>query len=114
MANKLQENRHHDAPSVLAYRVGQLEKTVSTGFTKLEMKLELMQESFVKKEDLAVLEKQATNEHEDIREDLERVRKEVHEIKDWKDGLIGKIAAGAVIMLVLMVLAMYGLDQFVK
>jgi len=109
-----EETKHYDSPSVLAYRVGQLEKTVSTGFTKLETKLEIMQAGFVRKEDLDALEEKASEEHTDIRADVESVRKEVHEIKQWKDNLVGRIAGGAVLMLVLMVLAWYGLDQFVK
>lgn len=109
-----EETKHYDSPSVLAYRVGQLEKTVSTGFTKLETKLEMMQTGFVKREDLDSLEEHATAEHEDIRMDIDKVRKEVHEIKKWKDGIIAKVATAAVIMLVFMVLALYGLDQFLK
>ena len=109
-----EETKHYDSPSVLAYRVGQLEKTVSTGFTKLETKLEMMQTGFVKREDLDVLEEQASTEHADIRKDIDKVRKEVHEIKKWKDGIIAKIATAAVVMLVFMVLALYGLDQFFK
>lgn len=109
-----EETKHYDSPSVLAYRVGQLEKTVSTGFTKLEVKLEAMQTGFVRKEDLAAIEDRASEEHADIRADIDTVRKEVDEIKNWKEHLIGRIAGIAVIMLVLMVLANYGLDQFIK
>lgn len=102
------------SPAVLAYRVGQLEKTVATGFIKLENKLELMQANFVRKDDLVVLEKQATTEHDDIRKELAEVRSSIHEITQWKDQLIAKIAGAAIIVLVLMVLAVYGLDKFIR
>ena len=109
-----EETKHYDSPSVLAYRVGQLEKTVSTGLTKLETKLDIMQAGFVKREDLDKIEEQVTAEHDGIRADIDKVRGEVHKIKKWKDGIIAKVATAAVVMLVFMVLALYGLDQFFK
>ena len=109
-----EETKHYDSPSVLAYRVGQLEKTVSTGLTKLETKLDIMQAGFVKREDLDKIEEQVTAEHDGIRADIDKVRGDVHKIKKWKDGIIAKVATAAVVMLVFMVLALYGLDQFFK
>lgn len=36
----------------------------------------------------------------------------IDNIEDWRDGLVGKVAGGAVLLLVAMVLAMYGIDKF--
>lgn len=103
-----------DSPAVIAYRVGQLEKAVADGFVALGNKLEIMQSNFATKNDLTTLEKQASEEHKDIRDDILVVKQEVDEIKKWKDGVIGKIAGAAVVMLVLMLLAVYGLDKFFR
>ena len=51
--------------------------------------------------------------YKDIAAEARRViYQEVNDLSNWKDKLIGKIAGAGIIMLVLMVLAFYGLDRF--
>ena len=106
---------------VLAYRVGQLEiafgtlqKTVEQGQEKLDKKLTDLMLHFATVESVESLKREAHTEHVDIREDIDKAQKAIDELTKWKDAIVGKIAASAVVMLVLMVLASYGIDKFLK
>ena len=106
---------------VLTYRVGQLEivvgtlqKTVEQGQEKLDKKLTDLMLHFATVESVESLKREAHTEHVDIREDIDKAQKAIDELTKWKDAIVGKIAASAVVMLVLMVLASYGIDKFLK
>lgn len=63
-----------DTQAVLAYRVGQLEKSQIEGFKSLGEKLDSITHNFVTRSDMAALEKQATAEHAAIRVKMDTIR----------------------------------------
>ena len=83
----------------IAFRMLNVEKAID----RFEMKLDGLAAGFATHADIEAI-------YKDIRDIDVRVK----DIQNWKDGLIGKVAAGAIIMIVMMVLALYGLDKFVK
>lgn len=101
-----------NTPELVAYRLTQLEKTTATGLLAVNEKLDNLAHNFATKAELEHERQIAAAEHKDIRDDLSTVKGEVHEIKKWKDGIIGKIAGAAVFVVIAMVLAIYGLDRF--
>lgn len=99
-----------NSPAVIAYRVGKLEQTVSEGFSQINTKLDKLDGFITKKE----AEKIVEEERKDAAEVHKGLSDRIEKLEDWKDGLVGKIAGAAVVMLVLMLLALYGLDKFFK
>lgn len=66
------------------------------------------------REDMADL-KDAINtftEHGATKAELQALNVRLTELENWKDGIVGRIAGGAVLLIVSMVLALYGLDRF--
>lgn len=104
----------HDTPDVLAYRVGQLEKTTAAGLKEVKDELVNLKTHFVTHAELESAKVQADMEHKAINEEISDVKVVVDKLQQWRDSIVTRIAAGAIIMLVLMVLAFYGLDKFFK
>lgn len=90
MTNK---DTEENAPAVLAYRVGQLEKTVATGFREIKSELADLKMHYATKADMQELEARNTMEHK-------RIDNEVSEIKAWMDWAT-RIVIGAVLVAVL-------------
>lgn len=94
----------------IAYRMGEVEKAIS----RVGDKLDVMAAGFVTHADIEVLKAQAKREHEEIYKEIQEVDVRVRDIQRWKDTIINRIATVAVIGVVMMVLAFYGLDRFFK
>ena len=63
--------------------------------------------NYVKAKELAEYKLEVQTEMTELRTDLDS-------LLSWRDKLISRVAGSAVVMLVLMVLAWYGLDKFFK
>ena len=94
----------------IAFRMLNVEKAID----RFEMKLDGLAAGFATHSDIERSLQQAKLDHDAIYKDIRDIDVRVKDIQSWKDGLIGKVAAGAIIMIVMMVLALYGLDKFVK
>lgn len=99
-----------DSPAVIAYRVGKLEEAVSTGFSSVNDKLDKLG-GFVTKEDAEQIVKAERERADAIHEDLDE---RLTDVETWREKIVTNIAKWTVIALVLMVLALYGLDKFFK
>jgi len=91
-----------DSPAVLAYRVGQLEKTSRDGFQKLTDKLEQMASVFATHKDIEVAKEQAEMEHKAIYEEIEDVKKDVQKLqkRTWIQNTLSAILGGVLTLLV--------------
>jgi hypothetical protein len=94
-----------DDSAVLAYRVGQLEKTFAEGFQRLEAKIDDMTHNFVTKNDLMETEQRNTMEHSRLEGELDRVEIDVREIQEWMKW-ITRIVIGAVVAAVLAIIGL--------
>ena len=101
---------NHDTPDLISYRLGKVEK----GVEQLNDKLDALIHNFATKQDLEQERKLAHKEHEAIRRDVADVQTEVDGLTKFKDAITQKIAAAAITVLVLMVLAIYGLDKYFR
>lgn len=75
------------------YRLSQLEKAVVEGFKNNSKQLEDLKQSYAPITSFTTL------------------KDEFEVVKKWKESIVNKIAFGAVMMMVAMVLAMYGIDK---
>lgn len=66
----------HNAPNILAYRVGQLEKKQEAGFTRLEEKIDKYADGFVTQAQMIVAQQRADEAHERISKDIKTARDE--------------------------------------
>lgn len=91
-----------DSPAVLAYRVGQLEKSLTTGFQKLNDKLDVMSCTFATHKDVEAAQLQAELEHKAIYEDIEDIQGEVDAIKKqkWVQNTLSAIFGAVLALLV--------------
>ena len=107
-----------DSPNVLAYRVGQLEKTQEKGFVELKeqngsliRKIDILAHNFASKSDVEAIEKRKNEEHIAIEKRLNS-RMDGHRDRIVKmENLItwvGRIVFGAVIAGVLSVVIVTG------
>lgn len=94
-----------DAPSVVAYRVGQLEKTQKEGLQTINDKLDKYIDSFVAKTTFEEARHDADTTHLKLQRDID-------ELKKWKEGIINKIALYAVLFLIGAILVLTGLSKF--
>lgn len=70
-----------DSPSVLAYRVGQLEKASREGFKNVTEQLNSMSKNFVTYKDIETAKEQSRLEHEAIYEQIKVLKAEVKVMK---------------------------------
>jgi len=103
-----------DSKAVLAYRVGQLEKTTASGLKEIKNELINLKTHFVTHGELEAAQTQEQLEHKAMNEETAEIKETVTDLKKWRDGIINKIALVAVGVLIMMLLALYGLDKFVK
>jgi hypothetical protein len=91
-----------DSPAVLAYRVGQLEKSSREGFKALFEKLDMMSKNFATHKDIEVAKNQAEMEHKAIYEEIEDVKKDVQSLqkKTWIQNTLSAIFGGVITLLV--------------
>mgnify|MGYP003594092949 CR=1 FL=1 len=82
--NEDKPTRDHDSPAVLAYRVGQLEKSSREGFKEISQKLDNMSCVFATQKDVENAQSEATMEHEAIRNELKDVEDTISTIKKEK------------------------------
>lgn len=97
-----------DNPAVLAYRVGQLEKSSREGFKALFDKLDQMSNTYATHKDIKAAKDQAELEHKAIREEIEDVRREVGGMrhKSWIQNTLS-----AVLGVVLALLTTYAIND---
>lgn len=62
-----------DSPAVLAYRVGQLEKTQAEGFRSVNEKLDSLARNFTTKAELLSAQKVADLEHKELKERISKL-----------------------------------------
>jgi len=98
------------SPDAIAYRMLNVEKAID----RFETKLDGFALGFATHGDIERSRAQAKIDQDAIYIEIRDIDARVKDIQRWKDNLIGKVAGAAIIMLVLMVLALYGLDKFVK
>lgn len=100
--------------NVLAYRVGQLEKVVADGFRETNKKLDELQ-GFVTKveaDKIIISERErADATHNALAVKIEENTTDITSLLEWKEKILTKISAGAIGILVLMVLAAYGIEK---
>lgn len=91
-----------DSPAVLAYRVGQLEKSSREGFQKLSDKLDKMSAVFATHKDIEVAKEQAELEHRAIYEEINDVKKDVEKLqkKTWIQNTLSAILGAVIALLV--------------
>lgn len=91
-----------DSSAVLAYRVGQLEKSSREGFKALSDKLEAMSSVFATHKDIEVAKEQANMEHKAIYNELEDVKEDVKKLqkKTWIQNTLSAILGAVLALLV--------------
>ena len=75
----------NNAPDVLAYRVGQLELAVATGFKELKIELATQRELYATKVEVVEAKTQAHEEHERIWNEVKRVDGDVKAVNKCVD-----------------------------
>lgn len=91
-----------DSSAVLAYRVGQLEKSSREGFKALSDKLEAMSSVFATHKDIEVAKEQTNMEHKAIYNELEDVKEDVKKLqkKTWIQNTLSAILGAVLALLV--------------
>lgn len=91
-----------DSPAVLAYRVGQLEKSSREGFKALSDKLDAMSENFATHKDIEVAKEQAEAEHRAIYIEIQDVKDDVSMLKkkSWVQNTMSAILGAVLTLLV--------------
>lgn len=91
-----------DSPAVLAYRVGQLEKSSREGFKALSDKLDAMNENFATHKDIEVAKEQAEAEHRAIYIEIQDVKDDVSMLKkkSWVQNTMSAILGAVLTLLV--------------
>ena len=97
-----------DSPAVIAYRVGKLEEAIDHGFASVNEKLDKLDGFLLRDEAYRIVEE----ERKTSKEAHTRLSDRLKALEDWKNGIVNKIAVGAIGVFVAMVLALYGLDKF--
>lgn len=88
-----------DNPIVLAYRVGQLERSNREGFKNLSDKLDVMSCTYATHKDIDVVRAQAKLEHQALSVEIKDVKEDVEIIKSQKwvqntlSGVLGAVLA---------------------
>lgn len=77
----VKEIKEEDTQAVVAYRVGVLETTLSTGLKEINTKLDGLRDGVVSHEQLAEVEKAANKVHQDHESRLRTIEKFVDESK---------------------------------
>lgn len=116
--NKKEEN----SPAVLAYRVGQLEIAVATGFKEIKEELALQKALYATKVEVVEIRTQAHEEHERIWNEIKRVDKDVKCVQSSVDdmgksnvsfSLVQKIVF-ALVAIILLAVANGWTDKLIK
>lgn len=81
-----------DHPDVIAYRVGQLERSQAEGFARLEAKLDVMNNNLVTVGQLDAAKEEAKTVHREI-------NKKIAKLEEWNTWAV-RIVLGAVIIAV--------------
>ena len=91
-----------DSPAVLAYRVGQLEKTSADGFKALNAKLDAMSHNFATHKDIEVAKEQAELEHKAIYDEISDVKEDISALKkrNWVQNTLSAILGSVLALLV--------------
>lgn len=91
-----------DSQPVLAYRVGQLEKSLTTGFQKLNDKLDVMSCTYATHKDVETAQHQAKLEHEAIYTEIEDIKLEIDNMKKqkWVQNTLSAIFGAVLALLV--------------
>lgn len=103
-----------DSPHVVAYRVKKLEdvqkesiQAQREGFEKLSGQLQEYKDTFVSQTSFAEAKVEADREHAAI-------RTEIKDLRDFKDKIVTRLAVGAILFLVAVVVVDAGLEKYVK
>jgi len=99
----VQQNMNgEDSPAVLAYRVGELEKTSREGFKTLHSKLEAMSSQFATHADINSAKEQAKMEHDVIYSEIEDVKNDIKLLKKktWVQNTLSAILGAILTILI--------------
>ena len=109
------EVTEQDSPNVLAYRVGQLEKSQEKGFVELKEqngslinKIDLLAHNFASKSDLESVEKRKNEEHMELEAKIKAgdlsLERRISKIESWGNWLIGIVGSAIVLAILGLVL----------
>lgn len=87
-------------------------KHVNESVMRMEGKMDQFIANSVTQAQLTTAQRIADETHKAMNETVQEIRNDVDSLQRWKDGIVSRIAYGAVIILVGMVLAFYGIDKF--
>lgn len=91
-----------ETPGVIAYRVGQLEKTQAEGFAALNAKLDVIASNFVTKGEMVAAQTAADKEHEVIYGRIAENEKDINDLnrKRWVQNTLSAILGAVLAILV--------------
>jgi hypothetical protein len=98
-------DEHENSPAVIAWRLKAVEGKLQESFKEVNDKLDTALASFVTQAIFDEAKRQSAEDHREI-------WVEVNKLRDWKEGLINRIALGAVLFLVGVVLVLAGLNKY--
>lgn len=96
--------------SLLEYRLGKVEE----GVEKINAKLDGIANGFATQTQLANAVKERDQKIAAIYESGKEYDERLSKVEHFIDGIVKRIAGSAVLILVVMLLAIYGLDKFLK
>lgn len=85
---------------------------INAALLRLENTLNSAILGFVTHDKLADHEETSRDRHSALVTDVENLAADVLALKNWRDALVSRIAAGAVLLFIAMGLAAYGLNQY--
>jgi len=104
----------HKQPPTTVREVGIHLIYMSKNMAEINAKLTSMSNSFATKQELLTAVTERRRETDEIIKDIDCVGGRVTKIESFISGLTKKIAGVAITILVMMILALYGLDKFFR
>lgn len=95
---------------VILYRLDEVQeaqKAFALEVRTAQLRVETKLDGMPRKDDLDAIKRDKNRDHADF-------EKRITALENLKNGITSKITVAAVTMLILMVLALYGLDRFIK
>ena len=105
-----EHSRSPEGTDLLEYRLGKVEE----GVEKINAKLDGIANGFATQTQLANAVKERDQKIAAIYADGKEYDARLQKVERFIDGIVKKIAGSAVFILVVMLLAIYGLDKFLK
>lgn len=100
------------SPEIVAYRVGKLEEALDKGLEEVKQEIRIMNTNVVTMAANYITVERMTEVITEKNKEHEAMKKRISNLESFNSKVVSRIAYGAVVMFVLMVLALYGLDKF--